>query len=126
MSIFRSYHIFAQSLPQNRQFAFGRAPVDEFKQAQTLIVRHRNHWPEWRIDSLRKQWCMRLSVCWRFAKDLSERVAKTARRFKATPVSRLIHAIALPHLAQSKTHPARAMIRLECHPIMALELSTRG
>src|SRR4029434_4672302 len=71
-------------------------------------------------------WCMRLGVCWRFAKDFRERVAKTALRFKATPVSRLIHAVALPHLAQSNTHPTRAMIRLECHSIMALELSSRG
>src|SRR5262245_39069285 len=126
MSIFRSYHIFAQSLPQNRQFAFGRAPVDEFKQAQTLIVRHRNHWPERRIDSLRKQWCMRLSICWRFAKNLCERVAKTTLRFKAAPVSRLFHTIAFPHLAQGKTHPARAIVRLERHSIMTLELSPRG
>src|SRR6516225_544835 len=68
---------------------------------------------------------MRLGVCWRFAKDLRERVAKTAFGFKATPVSRLIHTIALPHLAQSETHPACAMIRLECHSIVTHELSPR-
>jgi hypothetical protein len=91
-----------------------------------LVVSDSDHWPERRIDSLRKQWCMRPGICWRFAKDLCERVAKTAFRFKTTSISHLIHAIAVPHLIQSKTHPPRAMIRLECHSIMALELSTRG
>src|SRR5262249_54307156 len=105
---------------------FCRTPVDEFEQAQASVVRHRDHWPERRIDSFGEHWCMRLSVCWRSAKDLGERVAKTALGFKATPISRLVHAIALAHLAQCKTHPARAMIRLECHSIMALELSPRG
>src|SRR5262249_39926768 len=103
-----------------------RAPVDEFEQAQALVVRDRDHWPERRIDSLCKQRCMRLGVCWRFAKDLGECVAKTALRFKAAPVSSLIHAIALSPVAQSKTHPACAMIRLECHSIMTLELSPRS
>src|SRR5947208_15677511 len=117
--MFPWHDICAQSFPQNRQLAFCRAPVDKFKQAQALVVSDSDHWPERRINSLRKQWCMGLSVCWRFAKDLGERVAETALRFKATPVSRLIHAIALPYLAQSKTHPARAMIRLDCDSIMA-------
>src|SRR5262249_47403646 len=126
MLMFPWHYICAQSFPQNRQLAFCRTPVDEFKQAQAPVVSDGDHWPERRIDSLRKQWCMRLSVCWRFAKDLGKRVAKTALRFKAAPVSRLIHAIALPHLAQCKTHPARAMIRLKRHSIMALELSPGG
>src|SRR5690242_10665338 len=115
----------AQSFPQNRQLAFGGASIDEFKQAQALVVSDRNHWPEWRIDPLSEQWWMRFGTCWRFAKKFRKRVTEAALRFKATPVSRLIHAVALPHLAQSKTHPACAMIRLECHPIMALELSPR-
>src|SRR4029077_9425135 len=120
------HDICAQPFPQNRQLAFCRASIDEFEQAQALVVSDGDHWPERRIDSLRKKWCMLPGVCLRFAKDLGECVAETALRFKATPVSRLIHAIALPNLAQSETHPPSAMIRLECHPIMALELSSRG
>src|SRR4030095_9962598 len=126
MPMFPRYDICAQSFPQNRQLAFCCASVDEFEQAQALVVRDCDHWPERRIDSLRKQWCMRLSVCWRFAKNLRERVAKTALRFKAAPVSRLFHTIAFPHLAQGKTHPTRAIVRLERHSIMTLELSPRG
>src|SRR5262249_39333900 len=124
MPVFPWHNVCSQSFPQNRQLAFCRAPVNEFEQAQASIVSEGDQWPQRRIDSLRKQWCMRPGVCWRFAKDLCECVAKTAFRFKATPVSRLIHAIALSHLAQCKAHPARAMICLECHSIMALELSS--
>src|SRR5215475_4531459 len=103
MPMFPGHDICSQSFSQDRQLAFCRASVDEFEQAQALIVRDRDHWPERRIDSLRKQWCMRPGVRRRFAKNLRERIAKTALRFKAAPVSRLIHAIALPHLAQCKT-----------------------
>src|SRR5437016_374721 len=124
--MFPGHDICAQLFSQNRQLAFCCAPVDEFEQPQALVVGDRAHRSEWRIDSLRKEWCVRLGVCWRFAKDLRERVAKTALRFKATPVSRLIHAIALSNLAQSKTHSARAMIRLKCHSIMTLKLASRG
>src|SRR4029077_2663780 len=92
------HDICSQSFAQNRQLAFCRAPIDEFKQAQPLVVSDSDHWPERRIDSLRKQWCMRPGICWRFTKDLSERVPETAFRFKATSISRLIHPIALPHL----------------------------
>src|SRR6476660_289547 len=126
MPMVSRHDICLQSFAQNRQLAFCRAPVDEFKQAQALVVSDSDHWPERRIDSLRKQWCMCAGVCWRFTKDLGERIAETALRFKPTSVSRLIYATALPHLAQSKTHSARAMIRLECHSIMALELPPRG
>src|SRR6516164_341567 len=81
VSMFAGHDICAQSFPQNRQLAFGRAPVDEFKQAQTLVVRDRDHWPERRIDSFRKHRRMCPGVCWRFAKDLRKRVAKTALGF---------------------------------------------
>src|SRR4029453_1987242 len=56
--MFPRHDICAQSFPQNRQLAFCRTPVDEFKQAQALVVSDGDHWPERRIDSLRKQWCM--------------------------------------------------------------------
>src|SRR5262249_7906745 len=96
--MFPWHDVCAQSFPQNRQLAFSRAPVNEFEQAQALIVSDGDQWPKRRIDSLRKQWRMRPGVCWRFAKDLCECVAKAALRFEATPVSRLIHAIAVSHL----------------------------
>src|SRR6188474_3087201 len=55
--MFPRHDICLQSFPQNRQFAFCRAPVDEFEQAQALTVGNSDHRPERRTDSLSKQWC---------------------------------------------------------------------
>src|SRR4029453_15275493 len=94
----------------------------EFEQAQTLVISDCDHRSKWRIDSLHEHWLARLRSRRRITKNPRERFAKTALRFKSTSVSRFIHATALSHFAQGKAHSARAMVSLECHPVMALEL----
>src|SRR5262249_49020461 len=125
MAMFPGHHVCLQSFPQNRHLTFCRTAVDELQQAQTVVVGNSDHGAERRVNSLRKQRCARLRVAWRFAKNFSECFAKAAVRLKSTPVSRFVDATALPYAGQGKAHPACAMIRLKCHPIMAFELSPR-
>src|SRR5436190_1951937 len=119
------HDIGSQSLPQDRQFTFGRTSVDKLKQTQPFIVRDGDHRTQRRIDSLREHRRPRSSSCGWFTKNPCECFAKTAFRFKTAAVSRSIHATAPAKFAQSKTHPARAMISLKCHSIMPFELPTR-
>src|SRR6266404_114070 len=115
----------SQSLAQDRQFTFGRASVDKLEQTQPFIVRDSDHRAQRRIDSLHEHRRPRSGSCGWFTKNLCECFAKTAFRFKTAAVSRSIHATAPAKFAQSKTHPARAMISLKCHSIMPFELPTR-
>src|SRR5262249_16907703 len=91
-----------------------------------LVVSDGDHRSEGRIDSLRKKRCSSLRIGRRFAKNPRERFSKTALRFKTAAVARFVHAAALPHLAQRKTYPARAMISLKRHPVVPFELTPRA
>src|SRR6202040_4227742 len=78
-----------------------------------------------RLDSFRKHGSTRFCGCRRIAKNSSESFAKTAGRFVTAAVFRFIHSTAPAHFAQRETQSARAMVSLECHSIVSLELPSR-
>src|SRR4029078_3864922 len=124
--VFSGDYICSQSFSQERQFTFGPAAVDKLEQPQAFVIRNRYHRSERRIDSLRPKRCTSFWIRRGFAKNPGERFAKSALRFKPAAVSRFGPPAALPHLAQGETHPARAMISLKRHSVVAFELTSRG
>ena len=114
-----------QSLAQNRQLAFQRAPVGEFEQTQSFVIRDRQHCTERGLDSFGKHAGTRFRRGRRIAEDAGERFAKTAGRFETAAILRFIHATAFAHFAQRESHSPGAMIGLKRHSIMTLELPAR-
>src|SRR5205823_13931618 len=102
------------------------AAIEKLKQSQTFLISDGDHCSQRCIDSLRKNRCARLRVRRGIAKNFRKGFSETALRFKTAAIACLIYAAALPHLAQGETHPARAMISLKRHPVVAFELTSRG
>src|SRR6202030_1738423 len=125
MSMLARHNVCVQSSAQNRQLAFHRPPIGKLEQAQSFVVRHSNHSAKRRLDSFRKHGSTRFCGCRRIAKNSSESFAKTAGRFVTAAVFRFIHSTAPAHFAQRETQSARAMVSLECHSIVSLELPSR-
>ena len=126
IAVLSGHDVRLQALTQNSQFGFQRAAIGEFEQAQSFIVRDGEHRAERSVEPFGKHAAARLRGGGRVAENSGERFAKAARRFEAAPVFRFVHASALAHFAQGEAHPARAMIGLERHSVMTLELAARG
>src|ERR1700730_14436469 len=104
---------------------FHRAPVDELEQTQHFVIGDCEQRAKWCFNPLGKQTAVCFGRRWRFTENTGEGVTKTALRFKAAAVPRLVDASAAPHCAQCESHSPRAMVRLEGHSVMALELPPR-
>src|SRR5215470_17298155 len=124
MFVFAGHDIRPQPFSQDRQLAFHRTSIDELEQTKAFIICNGEHGTEWCFDALREKSALRFRRLWRFTKNSSESIAETALRFEAAAISHLVHALALLYSAQRQTHSPGAMIRLECHSIMTLELSS--
>src|ERR1043166_4227087 len=125
MCVFSWNNIRAQTRTQDRQFSFQRAPIDKFEQPQTFIVGNRQHRAQRRLNSFSEQRTFGFRIRRRFAENAFERVPKSTLRSISTSVPRFINTRAALHFAQGQSHSSRAMISLERHSVMALEVAAR-
>src|SRR5213079_440161 len=126
MPMFSRHYICSQSFSQGCQLTFGCAAVDKLEQPEAVVISDGDHRSERGIDSLRKKGGARFCIRRGLAKNSRKRFSETALRFKAAPIARFIYAAALSHVAQGETHPARPMISLKSHSVVAFELTSCG
>src|SRR5438552_17299183 len=126
MPMFAGHDIRPQPFSQDRQLAFHCASIHELEQAKAFIICNGEHRAERGFDALSEQTALCLRRRRRFTENSSECVAEPALRFEAAAISHLVHPLALLYSAQCATHSSGAVIGLESHSVMTLELSSCG
>ena len=119
-------HARVQALLQHRQCALEPAPVDEIEQMQAAVVGEREHRAERRLEPLGVQHARRPRPRRRGADEAREGFAKSAAGFEALVQLRVEHGLSLSDVEEREAHAPRAVIGLEGHAAIALELAPRG
>src|SRR5437870_1975244 len=97
-----------------------------FTSPSLFIIRNGEHRAERGFDALSEQTALCFRRRRRFTENSSESIAESALRFESAAISHLVHPLALLYSAQCATHSSGAVIGLESHSVMTLELSSCG
>ena len=115
-----------QTALQNFECALEPAAIDEIEEMQAAVVGKRQHGAERCLEPLRMQHVELARARRRGAHDAREGRAESAGGFESLVQLRVEHGSSFPDVRERDAHAPCAVIRLKCHPAIALELPPRG